>query len=115
MKIRIDKNGRRLDGILKGDVLMFVDDSGNMVNKTAIDVKPQFGELYTEEIVLFVEKDYSFTARKEKRVYILTPSNVITNISKGRVYDTPKLTKNERWDVERRVREMCEQAQDWNQ
>ena len=116
MNIRIDKNEIRLDEISKDDILTFVDDSGFMAHETVIDVKLQFGELYTEHIALFVdERDYSFTARKEKKVYELTPSDIITNVSKGRVYGLAKITKDERWDLERQVGEMCQQAQDWDQ
>jgi hypothetical protein len=116
MNIRIDEKGKRLEEISKGDTLVFVDDSGATTDETVVDVNTFFREVYTERIALFVETDYSsFEVKKEKKVYELTPSDVITNNSKGRVYDTPKLTKDERWDVEREVREMCHQAQDWDQ
>jgi hypothetical protein len=114
MKIRIDKNGKKLGEISEKDILIFVDDSGIMVDETVVKINPLFKEIYTEGINLFIEKDYSsFRAQKIRKVYELTPSEIITNSSKGRAYGLAKITKNEMSDIKRQVREMSWQDADW--
>ena len=114
MKIRIDKNGKKLEEISQDDVLIFVDDSGATVNETVVKINPWFKEIYTEAIDLFIEEDYSsFKVQKLRKVYELTPSGIITNSSKGRVYEFTKITKNEMMEIRRQVGEMSWQDADW--
>jgi hypothetical protein len=114
MNIRVDKEGKRLSEISKDDVLTFVEDSGLMVSENVVDVNYRFNEVYTEHISIRTEKDYSsFTVEKEEKIYELNPLGIITNKSKGRVFELRKVSKDERRDAERQVREMAWQDADW--
>ena len=89
-----EKN-KRLEEISVGDSLFFP----NCRIEKVIDVKPQFGELYTEMIVTNRDKDSKeFPGKRQSMVYELSSSSMITSTSRGRVYETKKIGR-EAWEI----------------
>jgi hypothetical protein len=81
------EKSKRLEEISIGDHLFFPNCRIEMV----IDVKPQFGELYTETVLRSSDKDSGeFPGKRQSMVYEVS-SGVITSTSKGRVYETKKI------------------------
>jgi|WetSurMetagenome_2_1015567.scaffolds.fasta_scaffold1442170_2 hypothetical protein len=89
------EKSKRLEEISVGDHIFFP----NCRIENVIDVKPQFGELYTERITINPEKDNDiFPGMIKKMVYELIASGLIESNSVGRVYDCKKVRKKD-WDI----------------